>query len=97
MLILLRGDFNTRGQDCFFCLLLSLLVLALALLNCLLRSLRLLIVPLEISLLRPFSRVLLATHPVSIPLTTVLSWITLTGLVFAPLIEGTEIALRHGA
>jgi hypothetical protein len=45
MLILLRGDFNTTGQDCFFCLLLSLLVLALALLNCLLRSLRLLIVP----------------------------------------------------
>lgn len=96
-LTLLRGDFTTTGQDRFFYLLLPLLVLGLALLNRPFRGLRLFIVPLVISLLLPLTRVLFSTHPVIIPLTTVLTWITLTGLGFAPVINGAQITLSNGA
>jgi exosortase/archaeosortase family protein len=92
-LTLWRGDFSTMGQDRIFYLFLPLLVLGLALLNQPFRSLRLFIVPLVISLLLPITRVLFATHPVIIPLTTVLTWLTLMGLGFSAEMSGAEIAL----
>lgn len=96
-LTLLRGDFATTGQDRFIYLELPLLVLGLALLNRQFRELRIFMVPLVISLLLPLTRVLFATHPLIIPLTSVLTWTTLSGLGFAPQINGATITMPNGA
>lgn len=96
-LTLLRGDFATTGQDRFFYLVLPLLVLGLALLNRPFLGLRIFTVPLVISLLLPLTRVLFATHPVIIPLTSVLTWTTLRVLGLSPLINGATITLPNGA
>jgi exosortase/archaeosortase family protein len=95
LIMLLRGDWTTNTQDRFVYLMLPLSTVALALLNRPFHALRIFRVPLVIAFLLPITRVFFSTHAVITPVTTVLTWLTLTTMGFSPIMSKANIFMGN--
>jgi len=97
LLLLWRGSWILNQQDRFGYLILPGAVLALALLNRPWRQLGLFAQPLLIALLMPVLSRLVVFSDLLSSITAVLTWVLLTALGTAPVIQGVDIALGSGA